>query len=391
MISNLETIFASTPELIDQVRAQNRALAAELLERFTRPLPKGEPFDWAVAHLVLETPVIKGVPFIPAGREYLRDPINDINADDCREQTCCWGTGNAKTLKNIVQMTWAAEHTPYSGLYIMPSKEGAGGARQFNNGSLIPTIERTPCFADKIPTGADRHNFSGLHLQFVGNNLDFAGANSPTQLGAKRCQFVWLDEQDKYKSKLGREEGADYLAGERTKQVPNAKIFRQSTPTKEDFGIWPHLMRSDLRRRFLPCPHCNPEAKCQVPSAKCHVTPDTGTPDTFSGWFVLVKDAQFSVLPEKMPDGTRIPLAALTWDAEAKREDGSHDMERVIRTARFKCPHCGGHIKDHHRLWMDAHGRWIPTRAAHNHKGYHLPSFYAPHIDFESKIGRAHV
>ncbi len=372
MTPTLDTLFAQQPELIEQIRAQDRALALELLERFTRPLPSGEPFDWAVANLILDTPTIKGQPFNAVGREYLRDPINDINADDCREQTCCWGTGNAKTLKNIVQATWAMEHAPFSGLFILPSKEGPGGGRQFNNGSLIPTIERTPCFAGKIPTGADRHNFSGLHLQFAGNNIDLAGANSPTQLGAKRCQYVWLDEQDKYKAKLGREEGADYLAGERTKQVPNAKIIRGSTPTREDVGIWPHLMRSDLRRRFLTCPHCNAAAARN---------------DGMKGWFVLVKDEQYTVLPSKFADGTTIPLAPLRWDKEAKRQDGTWDIERVIRSARFECPHCQGHIMDHHRIWLDQRGLWLPTRSAIGHKGYHLSSFYAPHIDTETSWG----
>jgi len=361
--------FGCNDTLLAQIRAQDAALARELLELFTRPLPSGQPFDWAVAELVLDTPIIKGQPFNATGREYLRDPINDINADDCREQTCCWGTGNAKTLKNLVQATWAMEHAPFSGLFILPSKEGPGGGRQFNNGSLIPTIERTRCFADKIPTGADRHNFSGLHLQFAGNNVDLAGANSPTQLGAKRCQFVWLDEQDKYKAKLGREEGADYLAGERTKQVPNAKIIRGSTPTKEDFGIWPHLMRSDLRRRFLPCPLCNSD---QMSAARR---------------FVLIKDAQFSVMPTKFADGTEIPAAPLVWDKEAKRQDGTWDMDRVIRSARFECPHCQGHIQDHHRIWLDKNGVWLPTRLSIGHKGYHLPSFYAPHIDTETSWG----
>ena len=370
MTSNLDAFnFGCNDTLLAQIRAQDRGLARELLELFTRPLPSGQPFDWAVAELILDTPTIKGQPFNATGREYLRDPINDINADDCREQTCCWGTGNAKTLKNLVQATWAMEHAPFSGLFILPSKEGPGGGRQFNNGSLIPTIERTRCFAAKIPTGADRHNFSGLHLQFAGNNVDLAGANSPTQLGAKRCQFVWLDEQDKYKAKLGREEGADYLAGERTKQVPNAKIIRGSTPTKEDFGIWPHLMRSDLRRRFLPCPHCNPTA------------------GESSRFFVLIKDDQFSVMPTKFADGTVIPAAQMRWDKEAKRQDGTWDIDRVIRSTRFECPHCQGHIQDHHRIWMDKNGVWMPTRLSIGHKGYHLPSFYAPHIDTETSWG----
>lgn len=379
--SALTALFPDNPELAEQIARQDRAFARALLDRLTRPLPTTEPWHWVLANVFVKTPTI-AARFEPNGREYMRDQINDINDDTVAEQTCCQGTGAGKTMKNVAQALWAFANDPFSGLYVMPAKDGEGGARHFNNGSMIPSIENTECFLDKLPVGADRHNFSGLHLEFAGNNLGFVGANSPTQLGAKRCRIVWLDEQDKYKEKLGREAGADYLAGERTKQVFNKKIIRGSTPTRDSFGIWPHLMRSDLRRRFLPCPHCNSEVSNQKLATGI---PTPALPQ--GGYFVLVKDARFSVLPDKCDDGTPIPAAPMAWDKEAKRKDGTWDIDRVVRSARFECPHCGGHIRDHHRLWMDKHGFWHPTRIALLHRGYHLSSYYAPHIDFDSSLG----
>src|SRR6185312_15999725 len=88
--------------------------------------------------------------------------------------------------------------------------------------------------------------------------------------------------------------------------------------------------------------------------------------------FVLVKDAQFTVLPTKMPDGAAIAFAELRWDKQAKRRDGSWDYDRVVRSARFECPHCGGHITDNHRLCLDRtrlrielgrHGEKVPGKA----------------------------
>ena len=102
-------------------------------------------------------------------------------------------------------------------------------------------------------------------------------------------------------------------------------------------------------------------------------------------------------LPTKLPDGAPpIPLLPMMkWDKEAKRKDGSWDIDRVIRSTRFECPHCGGHLRDEHRLWLDKHGMWLPTReGGSGHVGHQLASFYAPIVrdiygqeTFESKWG----
>lgn len=380
---SLDELFSGPDhaELREQIRRQDIAHARELLERFTRPVPSGEPWQWACDNLFIKTPTVNA-PFQPIGREYMREPINNINNDEVAEDTCCWGTGNGKTTKHVAQITWAMENDPFSGLYVLPSKEGPGGARKFSTGILIPTLERTKGLREKLPTGAQRDKLTGLHIEFGGNDIDLVGANSPTQLGAKRCRIVVLDEQDKIKEKLGREEGADYLAGERTKQVANKKIPRGSTPTKESAGIWPHLMRSDLRRRFLCCPHCNATGR-----HRDLLTAGSITEANLKGWFVLVKDEKFTVLSTKFHNTVPIPLAKLRWDKEAKRRDGTWDEERIIRSARFECPHCAGHVLDHHRLALDKNGVWLPTQLALRHRGYHLPSFYAPHIDFDSSWG----
>ena len=54
------------------VRAVDWNYFVTLMERFCAPMPTEEPFDWAVANLVLDDPEVKG-PFNPEGRQYLRD------------------------------------------------------------------------------------------------------------------------------------------------------------------------------------------------------------------------------------------------------------------------------------------------------------------------------
>jgi len=371
-------VLDSLAELDAGMRERDFDYARELADRLLAPLPNQRPSQWAIENIIFDEPEIKG-PFTLEGRHYTEEPIDNIDDDSVRKETYCWGTGNGKTIVNMVKAGWAFENEPFRGLWVMPAKEGEGGARQFNNTRMSKMVRASRCFQNKIPSGAERHKFSGLRLEFAGNILGFVGSNSPGQVGANRCRLVFKDETDKFKSFLTRdpitgeykESGANYLADERTKQVPRSKKMGSSTPTTESGIIWKDLMSSDLRRRFLPCPHCGRHH----PSSKR---------------FVLVKDAQFTVLPTKMPDGAAIAFAELRWDKQAKRRDGSWDYDRVVRSARFECPHCGGHITDNHRLWLDQNGVWIPTNpAVRDHRGYHLPSFYAPWTgrDYESSWG----
>jgi hypothetical protein len=347
-----------------------KELVSILDSRVRAPLPTQSPFDWVCENVVFAEPQVKGK-FNPCGREYLREVIDNINRDDVHDETLCFGTGNGKTTSTMAKVAWALEFEPFRGLWVMPTKEGEGGAREFNKTRFLEMIKAMDCFKSKLP--ANRHKMKGLQVNFGGNVIGFVGSNSPSQVGANRCRIVIQDEKDKFKAELNREAGAGYLANERTKGVPNSKRNGTSTPTREDGPIWIDLLASDLRRRFLPCPHCNSNAK---------------PANDFKGWFILVQSEQYTVLPTKMPDGRIIPLASLRWDTDAKRlSDNSWDMDRVIRSARFECPHCGGHVRDEHRLWLDKNGQWIPTRNAMFHRGYHLPSFYAPCVDFDSTWG----
>lgn len=348
---------------------RERALADELIDWYARRACALTPTDWCLENLQLRSTTIRDR-FIIEGREYLREPIDDIADDDLHFQSTCWATGCAKTTKNVCQMAYVFENDPSSMLYVVPSAEGQGGAREFNNTCIVETIKATPCFKDKIPRGKGRHDFGGMKCIFGGNILHFAGANSPGQLAGPRRRIVWLDESDKFKEQLGREASADYLANERTKQVPRSKLIRGSTPSLIDFGIWPHLLDSDLRRRFVSCPEC-------------------GRHHPSSRRFVLVQSLKFfQTLPLAFEDGGEIAKAQMRWDDEARRKDKSWDMDRVVRSARFECPFCGFHIRDEHRVALDKGGVWIATQPSkHLHKGYHLPSFYAPHVNFESSFG----
>ncbi len=374
--------------------ARDHQFALALLRRFSARPPTQTPFEWVIENVVFNEPEIKG-PFDPIGREYMRDVVNDVVNDRVSKQTLCWGTGSAKTVAFMVAEAYEMEFNPHRTLWVMPATEGPGGASKFNTTRLQKMIEATASLAAKIPKGSLRKAcFASKHLSMGGNVIDFGGSNSPGQLAANRCSRVRLDEVDKFKDVLGNESGSIYLAGERTKNVPGAKIFQSSSPTIDGGNIWKLLVgdaddtASDCRRRFLPCPHCNPHVFGQEKLALCRQGEFPSGDAMLKGWFAVVWSDQYTSLPNKFPNRVTIPLATMQWDPKAKRPSGGWDLERVIQTAHLRCPHCAGEIRDNHRVWQDKNGLWIPTlRGSPNHAGYHLPSLCAPMRDAASSFG----
>jgi hypothetical protein len=372
MIRETENVASKTPGRRPalQYRVLDWNTAVALINRFACEPPSQRVSDWVGDHIIFNEPEVKGA-FDFTGRNYLRQWLDDNNDASVAEQTIVSATGMGKTIAYLAGMGYKIVHKQPRVLWVMPATNGANGVRNFNKTRLLPMCRATEAIADKMPTGADRFDVSGLHIRMAGTVIDFAGANSPGQLTGNRCSDIRLDEVDKFKATLGTEAGAAWLARTRADGVIGAQIFNASTPTVETGPVWQSLMASNLCRQFLPCPHCGRHH----PSSKN---------------FVIVWNEQFSVLPNKFFDGREIPLAKVRWDKEAKRKDGTWDIDRVVRSARTECPHCGGHVLDSDMAWCDENGIWRPTRpdsAANRHCGYQLPAMYAPRRGFDSTFG----
>lgn len=373
-------------------RAYSRQVACDIINRFAASLPTERPFDWCIRELILNDADTKGA-FNPDGRRYLEDIINDNDAIDVRQQTVINGTGTGKTLSNIAGIAWKIKHKPCRGLMVMPATKGEGGSESFAATRLIPALKATDCLRELFPAGQERLYLNSKKVRLNGAHFGFVGANSTGQLGSNRCGDVRLDEADKYKGQLGNEAGTDSLAKERTEGVEDYQVFRNTTPTVETGIGWRKLMQSDFRRRFLPCPHCNSAVRGKKDEVRTEqITPLTSSlsPSNLKGWFDLAWSEQYCVLPNKFEDGTAVPRAYIHWDREAKRKDGSWDLDRVFNSTRIQCPHCGGHVLDQHKPWMDKNGLWLPLKAGfRDHRGYHLSSLYAPSFagNEQSKLG----
>ena len=360
------------------IRIQERNYAGKLIERFCAPRPTIPASVWAVENLVLNEPKIKG-PFTLRGRKYAEEWVDSAgplpaNLKGGTDFILCAGTGTAKTISMIARLCYRMANDPMRALVVKPTSGGPAGAKSFSKTRLQKAIKATKCLRDKIPTGLSRHDFSTNQMQINGSIIDLTGSNSVGQLAENRCDHVEQDEVDKYppQTETSIEAGPMVLADERTKSVAEARRFKQSTPTLDKMGIWEEFKKTDQRRYFVPCPHCNKQAYDKTAKLKPSKKLEANVQDSIRGWVVFAWSKRFSVFESKGYE------AYIRWDDKAKKNDGTWDYDEVIRTAHAVCPWCKGKILNLHKSAMVDHGQWLPTCSGiPGYVGWHLPSMYS--------------
>jgi hypothetical protein len=294
-------------------------------------------------------------PFTLLGREYAREPIDSFTDASVTDGVGVFGSQSGKTGIVMGGAACVIKNEPSRIFWVMPTRDTV---LKFSRTRWMPMLRGSPIMAELIPTGRRRHDFSSFAQQIGSSIVDMAWSNSPAMLASVPARMVILDECDKFNEGGAKEADAVNLSEQRTKAFPDPKRYKFSTPTILEGAIWQELLKSDLRRRFMPCPHC--------------------------GKFVVFAwSAAYTILPKTGHE------AYVTWDKEAKR-GGNWDLDRVERSARYQCWNCGGHILDGHKTLMDRNGEWRPTQTGRaGYRGWHLPSMYAPSV--ETNVGKLAV
>lgn len=329
---------------------------ATLLRSIFADRPVQSVADWCCEHLRFDEPENRG-PFSLAGREYIREPLDSFADATISDQVQVFGSQTGKTAAIMGGAAWTTTWEPSRIFWVMPTRDTA---RSFSRTRWMPMLRNSPAMAALIPTGGQkRHDFATLQQQVGGGIVDMVWSNSPAALASIPARVVILDEVDKFDEGGRSEADAVNLAEQRTKDFATPKRIKTSTPTLTDGLIWQEFLKTDMRRRFVPCPHC--------------------------GKFVVFGWArEFTIMPITGAE------AFIRWDAEARREK-EWDLDRVERSARAECPHCRGHITDAHKTLCDRGGEWRPTstKSARGYRGWHLPSLYS--CKSECNFGRLAV
>ena len=336
----------------------------------TKPKPKITVSDWLIENVRFDEQESTG-PFSFSGREYLHDPVDDWGRDDVPDQTLVFATRMGKTRTIYGGMAYTVTHRSVRALYVKPKTNGTAGASDDARNRFIPMIRASPVLAAMVPTGARRHDFKTLQQKLAGSLIDWTGSNSVAALASNPCQVVVQDEVDKFNATRKRDEDgnvveadASSLADERTGECSTPKRVKVSTPTLSSGTIWTQLLRSDLRRYNMPCPHCDQPV-------------------------IFAWSKEYTILPKTGRE------AYVQWDPAAKQKDGTWDEQRVKDTSHAECPHCHRKILDTHKGWMiyeawirsqpgedgqaSKYG-WVPTQVGTpGHRGYHLPAMCGMH------------
>ncbi len=315
----------------------------DLLLSFFADKPTQSVTDWALENIRFDEPNNRG-PFRISGREYIREPLDAWSDYTITDQVEVFGSQAGKTAKTMAGAGWTIRNNPSMIFWVMPTRDTV---IPFARNRLITMMEASPGLKDLIPAGAERRaKFSTRSQTLGGSIVSLVWSNSPSALAGTPAPIVILDEVDKFNEGTKREANAVNLADQRTKGQTMPKRIKSSTPTLVSGLIWREFLKTDQRRRFMPCPFC---AKLVT----------------------LAWSENYTVFKKTGSE------AYICWDQGAKKPDGTWDLDRVFASAHALCPHCKGHIQDASKTKMDREGVWIPTAtAARGYRGWHLSSLY---------------
>lgn len=154
-------------------------------------------------------------------------------------------------------MGYYIEHDPSTIMFVQPT---IADAEDFSKENIDPLFNDTPAIREKLIdagfSGAKRKD-TIVWKKFQGGYLFLTGSNSPRSFRRRSVRCLFLDEVDAYPPESGREGDPINLAIKRTETFWNRKIVAGSTPTTDALSRIDWLFREgDMRRYWVPCPHC---------------------------------------------------------------------------------------------------------------------------------------
>ena len=285
--------------------------------------------EWAQKYRHLESNAAISGKWDNARAPFQVEPMDCCGDRVTREVTLLWAAQSGKSSGIFGNsIGYHIHYRPASMIYMAPNQDDV---EDFSKEKLEPLIDETPVLAELVGKRRGSSRSSTIrHKQFPAGFWLGVGSNSPRGLRGRSAPNIYEDECDAYEP---TDEGdPSELLWRRARSFPNKKRIRATTPTiKGKSRGEASFLRSDRRRWFVPCPHCE------------HL-------DAFR-WsnFKIARD-----------------------ENDEKIADGSHMV----------CESCDEKIYDRHKRLMNAGGRWVAERPFRGHAGFHLPAMALPWVTF---------
>lgn len=292
---------------------------AEVLERFTPPEPLTVS-EWAAKYRVLSSYAAEPGRWHNERTPYLRE-IMDVMSDDETEMVVfqkCARIGGTEAGMNVIG--YFMHHDPSPILVMQPN---VGDAEDWSKEQLAPMIADTPVLACRVRDSRSRDSGNTiLHKVFDGGTITGVGSNSAKGLRRRTIRVAFGDEVDAWSASAGGEGDPLTLFLNRTITYPDRKIFLASTPVWKDLSkIEEQYLASDMRRYYVPCPHCN-------------------------------------------------HMQTLVWERLRYQDDPDQPQ--------YLCEGCDELISEEHKAWMVAGGEWRPSAPFTGLAGFHINALYSP-------------
>ncbi|MEM7756579.1 MAG: phage terminase large subunit family protein [Cyanobacteria bacterium P01_A01_bin.40] len=312
---------------------QPQTLLDRVLPKF-KPPPKLTVSEWAEQrrYLSAESSAEPGrwkndrTPYLPG--------IMDATCEAGVHQVavmCSSQVGKTESESNIVGRQIDIDPCPI--LFLQPTLEMA---EAYSKDRFDPMCRDTPVLAAKVLAKKSRDkNNTKFHKKFPGGQLTFAGANSPASLASRPVRFVLCDEIDRYPISAKDEGDPVLLAKKRTTTFWNWLLMCVSTPTVKGISrIEKFWEKSDKRRYFVNCPHCD-HPQHFVWERLQYVGKGTDEADPHSGVYYICEKCDRPIEEKHKPKMVKNG----DWKATAVSKDGT----------------VGFHLNEMYSLWV----RWL--------------------------------
>lgn len=205
--------------------------------------------------------------------------------------------------------------------------------KKFKTGNFEQGIKASGVLSSLVTNKNDKSSTNDQHQteNRDGTMTYFASLGAPSQLRAVTAKYLFLDEIS------GAEETDEgdpiALVSQRASTFSDSLIMCASTPVHPNDPVMVEWDKSDQRKFFVPCPHCNEAHELLWQNVKFD-------------WVVV---------------------------------DNGRRKKADPNTARLECPHCNGIINDVERNRAVANGFWKATRPEITDTlGYQISRLYSP-------------
>lgn len=246
--------YQTSPHAIFEARKRLNASRRAIM----RPPPRMNVADWADKYRRLSSQVSAvGGPWQTHRMEVARGALMAVTEEGVSTITVMSATQMMKTEVLLNTIGYFAHLDPAPILLLEPKDEMADA---FSKERISPMVASSPVLKDLMGESRTRHSDNTLGFKkFPGGFLVMSSAGSPTNMAMRAIRVTLLDEIDKYETT--KEGDPVELAEERTSTFTHSALhIRACSPTwVETSRIWASYMKSDQRRPFVACPHCDHE------------------------------------------------------------------------------------------------------------------------------------